>query len=174
MTAIVEGRVWKFGDNINTDLIYPNTAFRAPEKEQHRLTFSSNRPGWVDLVKPGDLIVGGKNFGMGSGRPSGKQFVECGIRAVVSETLNGLCLRNCVVAGLPATECTGVVELFTEGDIGRFDFNSGLITNLTTGKSLQGVPMPPLLLETVEAGGVLSMLVREGYVEEVAFVASST
>jgi 3-isopropylmalate/(R)-2-methylmalate dehydratase small subunit len=77
------------------------------------------------------------------------------------------------VAGLPATECTGVVDLFTEGDMGRFDFNSGLITNLTTGKSLQGAPMAPLLLETVEAGGVLPMLVREGYVEEVAYLASS-
>lgn len=173
MPHVVEGRVWKFGDNINTDLIYPNTAFRVPEKEQYRLTFSSNRPGWVDLVKPGDLIVGGQNFGMGSGRPSGKVLWECGIRGVVAETLNGLCLRNCVVAGLPATQCQGITDLFVEGDIGSFDFESGLITNITRGKSLQGQPMAPLLLDTIRAGGVLPMLVREGYVEATAFVASN-
>ena len=174
MAIIVEGRVWKFGDTINTDLIYPNTAFRTPEREQHRLTFSSNRPGWVDLVQEGDLIVGGRNFGMGSGRPSGKQLRECGIRAVVAETLNGLCLRNCVVAGLPATQCLGVGDLFEEGDIGRFNYTTGLITNVTRGRSLQGEALAPLLLETIEAGGVLPMLVREGYVEAVAFVAAST
>ena len=61
MPHVVEGRVWKFGDNINTDLIFPNTAFRLPESEQYKLTFSSNRPGWVDQVRPGDLLVGGEN-----------------------------------------------------------------------------------------------------------------
>ena len=173
MDYVVEGRVWKFGDNINTDLIYPNTAFRAPEKEQHRLTFSSNRPGWVDQVREGDLIVGGLNFGMGSGRPSGKMLYECGIRGVMAETLNGLCLRNCVVAGLAASQCKGVTDLFEEGDVGRFDYVTGLVTNVTRGRSLKGEPVAPLLLETVRAGGVLPMLVREGYVEAAAFVAAS-
>ena len=173
MAYVVEGRVWKFGDNINTDLIYPNSAFRTPEAEQYKLTFSSNRPGWVNQVSPGDLLIGGANFGMGSGRPSGKVLGECGIAGVVAETLNGLCLRNCVVAGLPATQCKGVTGLFEEGDIARFDFTSGLVTNVTRNCSLQGDPVAPLLLATVADGGVLPMLVREGYVEATAYVAAS-
>ena len=79
MAYVVEGRVWKFGDNINTDLIYPNTAFRAPEKEQHRLTFSSNRPGWVDLVKEGDLLVGAEALHLHAGMVRGVQLVEAHI-----------------------------------------------------------------------------------------------
>ena len=67
-----EGRVWKFGDDVNTDLIFPNRAFREPLAAQHRFVFSANRPGWIDAVQPGDLIVAGQNFGMGSGRPVGR------------------------------------------------------------------------------------------------------
>ena len=173
MSQVLEGRVWKFGDNINSDLIYPNTAFRSPEAEQYKLTFSANRPGWVAEVKPGDLIVGGRDFGMGSGRPSGKVLRACGIAGVVAETLNGLCLRNCVVEALPAMQCLGVTDLFEEGDIGRFDFASGLVTNVTRNRSIQGTGMPQLLLDIVAAGGVLPMLVREGYVEAAGFVASA-
>ena len=173
MANVIEGRVWKFGDNINTDLIFPNTAFRTPEAEQYKLTFSANRPGWVDAVRPGDLIVGGTDFGMGSGRPSGKVLRECGIAGVVAESVNGLCLRNCVVAGLPAMQCRGVTDLFEEGDIARLDFASGLVTNVTRNRSLQGTSVPQLLLDIVASGGVLPMLVREGYVEATAFVAAS-
>jgi 3-isopropylmalate/(R)-2-methylmalate dehydratase small subunit len=173
MPHVVEGRVWKFGDNINTDLIFPNTAFRLPESEQYKLTFSSNRPGWVDQVRPGDLLVGGENFGMGSGRPSGRMLQLCGIAGVVAETLNGLCLRNCVTAGLAATQCKGVTNLFEEGDIGRFDFSTGLITNVTRGVSLQGQALDQLLLDIIDGGGVLPMLVREGYIEPRPYVAPS-
>src|SRR5215213_6034480 len=63
-----KARVWKFGDNINTDLILPNVAFYLPAQEQIAYIFRANRPGWVDLVKPGDILLGGKNFGMGSSR----------------------------------------------------------------------------------------------------------
>ena len=68
---ILTGRVWKFGDQINTDLIMPNSSFRLPEKERSRMAFSAIRPGWADMVRPGDLIIGGQNFGLGSGRPVG-------------------------------------------------------------------------------------------------------
>ena len=165
MELIREGRVWKFGDNINTDLIFPNRAFRMPEEEQHKLVFSANRPGWVDQVQEGDLLVGGQNFGMGSGRPVGKLLAACRIRGLVAESINGLCLRNCIAFALPALECPGVTDLFNEGDVGRIDFVSGLVTNLTTGATRRGKGLPPLFLETIGAGGVLPMLIREGYIE---------
>jgi len=160
-----EGRVWKFGDNINTDLIFPNRAFRMPEQEQHTLVFSANRPGWVEQVQEGDLIVAGVNFGMGSGRPVGRLLAECGIRGVVAESVNGLCLRNCVVYSFPVIECKGVSQRFGEGDTARVDFGTGVVTNLTTGASLQGKGLPALLLDIVLSGGIIPMLVREGYIE---------
>jgi|SoiMethySBSTD1v2_1073268.scaffolds.fasta_scaffold44802_2 3-isopropylmalate/(R)-2-methylmalate dehydratase small subunit len=167
------GRVWKFGDNINTDLMLPHTAFRMPKAEQHTLCFEAIRPGWVKEVKPGDLIVAGENFGMGSGRPVGTILVACGIAGVVAEAINGLCLRNCVNFSLPAIDCPGVTAIFEDGDTARIDYLSGRVENLTNGKSLQGKPLASLLADIVLAGGVVPMLVREGYVEETAFIASS-
>ena len=67
-------RVWKFPDNINTDLILPNRAFYLTPEEQVKFVFSANRPGWVDLVQPGDILIGGKNFGMGSSRPAARSL----------------------------------------------------------------------------------------------------
>ena len=160
-----EGRVWVFGDNINTDLIFPNRAFRLPEAEQPRLVFSANRPGWVDEVKPGDLIVAGENFGMGSGRQIGRQLKMCGVEGVVAESVNGLGLRNCVNWSLPPLACRGVTALFAEGHVARIDYGTGRVTNLTTGATLDGTPLPPLLIDIVLAGGVIPMLVREDFIE---------
>ena len=79
------GRVWKFGDLINTDLIMPSKAFRLPKTEQHTLCFEAVRPGWARQVKPGDIIVAGENFGMGSSRPIGEGMRAAGIVAVITE-----------------------------------------------------------------------------------------
>ena len=160
------GRVWKFGDNINTDLILPNTAFRLPEKERNKMCFYANRPGWTDLVQPGDIIVGGHNFGLGSGRPVGSVLQGCGIIGLVAESIAGLTLRNSVNVSLPGIDCPGVTELFEEGDIARIDYMSGKVENVTRNKSLQGKPLEQLLAEIVVAGGVIPMLIREGYVED--------
>ena len=69
MALSFKGRVWKFGDDINTDLMVPAIAMTKPAEERLKYCFSANRPGWVDMVKEGDIIVGGKNFGLGSSRP---------------------------------------------------------------------------------------------------------
>ena len=71
-----QARVWKFGDNINTDLILPITGFYLTPQEQTRLVFKANRPGWVDEVQPGDILIGGKNFGMGSSRPAARLLLR--------------------------------------------------------------------------------------------------
>lgn len=166
------GRVWRFGDHINTDLILPNVAFRLPRAEQHRLCFEAIRPGWVDQVAPGDIVVAGENFGMGSGRPVGAILLACGIRGVVAESVNGLCLRNCVNYSLPAIDCPGVTALFADGDRAEIDFRTGRVANLTTGRSLDGRPLPELLAGIITAGGVIPMLVREGYIEPEPFIAA--
>ena len=165
MSLVREGRVWKFGDAINTDLIFPNRAFRLPIAEQYKLVFSANRPGWVDQVQKGDLIVAGEDFGMGSGRPVGRLLGECGIAGVVATSINGLCLRNCVTFGFPAFSYSGILDMFEEGQRMRVDYASGRIDNLTTGKHVQAEPLQKLFQDLVIGGGSIPMLVREGWIE---------
>jgi 3-isopropylmalate/(R)-2-methylmalate dehydratase small subunit len=165
MPLVRTGKVWKFGDNINTDLIFPNHAFRLPLDEQHRQVFSANRPGWVDLVAPGDLIVAGSDFGMGSGRPVGRLLSECGIAGVIATSINGLCLRNCVTFGFPALSAAGILDLFEEGDVACVDYGTGAIENLSSGKSLRAEPLPQLFQDLIRAGGTIPMLIAEGWIE---------
>ncbi len=168
------GRVWKVGDNINTDLIFPNSAFRLPLEEQYRKVFSANRPGWVEQVEKGDILIAGKDFGMGSGRPVGRLLGECGIGGVVAESVNGLALRNCINFGMPAIDCRGILSLFEEGQVARIDFRSGLVENLTTGESLSGMALPDVLADLSMDGGILQMLVKKGLIEPTPTLASST
>ena len=117
-----EGRCWIFGDNVNTDLMYPNASFRASEEERRRLVFSANRPGWSSEVRQGDILIAGTNFGTGSARPGPKYFKDLGIAALLAESINGLFLRNCVNYALPAMECKGIATLAREGEVVAVDF----------------------------------------------------
>jgi|EndMetStandDraft_4_1072995.scaffolds.fasta_scaffold59297_2 3-isopropylmalate/(R)-2-methylmalate dehydratase small subunit len=159
----VTGKVWKFGSDINTDLVIPNFAIYLPRNEQPQHCFVANRPGWVDEVQPGDIIIAGTNFGVGSGRPIGDVFVDLGIAAAVAETFNGLGLRNCVNAGLPSLPCKGILDAFDEGDIAEVDWGTGEVKNLTKGTVVVGQALPDVLQDIVEAGGVEIMLKKEGY-----------
>ncbi|HEY8450135.1 MAG TPA: 3-isopropylmalate dehydratase [Bacillota bacterium] len=162
--ATFRGRVWKFGDNINTDLMMPNIAFSAPVDEQPKYVFWALRPEWSSQVRPGDILIGGRNFGTGSSRPAARQLVKLGIAALVAESINGLFLRNCVNFGLPAFSCPGVTEIFEEGQIAVVHFDTGVIENETTGQRLEGRALPPALRELTLAGGILPLLREEGFI----------
>jgi 3-isopropylmalate/(R)-2-methylmalate dehydratase small subunit len=174
LELVHSGRVWKLGNEINTDLILPAAAMRLPKSEHHKFCFESIRPGWTKAVRPGDIIVGGENFGMGSGRPIGSVLRACGIVGLVAESINGLALRNCVNFSLPGIDCPGVTAIFEDGDTARIDFISGKVENTTRGNSIQGKPLARLLAETVIAGGVIPMLIREGFIRDQHFIASTT
>ncbi|MCC7105729.1 MAG: 3-isopropylmalate dehydratase [Chloroflexi bacterium] len=161
----VEGRTWVFGDNINTDLMWPGTAFRATDEERRKLVFSANRPGWSSEVRQGDLIVGGGNFGTGSSRPAPRLLRELGVAGLVAESIAGLFFRNSVNFALPVMECPGVTKLVEEGDALSVDFATGVVRNTRTGQELKGEPLPPFLLEIVDAGGVKARLIRDGFVD---------
>src|SRR3712207_7568731 len=94
-----------------------------PLEEQPRYVFSANRPGWVDLVAEGDLIVAGRNFGTGSSRPAARVLALLGIGGVIAESINGLFFRNSVNYAFPVLECPGVLEAFEEGDEAEFDLD---------------------------------------------------
>lgn len=163
MANTFSGKVWKFGHDINTDLVIPNFAVLMPVEEQLEHCFSANRPGWVDEVRPGDVLVVGRNFGVGSARNIGAIFHGFGISGIVAESFNGLGLRNCINAGMPSLPCPGVLDAFEEGHVAEVDWTTGAVRNATTGASLQGAPIPPQLQRIIAAGGVEDVLRSEGY-----------
>ena len=163
MADTFTGKVWKFGDDINTDLVIPGFAVMWTLEEQLPHCFSANRPGWVDEVQQGDVLIAGRNFGVGSARPIGDVLRDNGISGVVADSFNGLGLRNCINAGLPSLPCAGILDAFDEGDIADVDWTTGAVHNVTKGTSLQGTPVPKALREIVKAGGVEAVLRNEGY-----------
>jgi 3-isopropylmalate/(R)-2-methylmalate dehydratase small subunit len=163
MAQTFKGKVWKFDDDINTDLVIPGFAVLMTLEEQLPHCFSANRPGWVDEVRPGDVLLAGRNFGVGSARPIGDVLRGVGIIGVVAESFNGLGLRNCINAGLPPLPCPGIIDAFDEGDTAEVEWTTGDVRNVTKGSSLQGNPIPEGLRDIVEHGGVEAVLRSEGY-----------
>lgn len=161
---MIRGRVWVFGDDVNTDVMMPGDTLYGSEVVQTRALFSTVRPGFVDLVQPGDILVAGRNFGCGSSRPAARSLVNVGIRCVVADGINSLFLRNCISYGLQAFSCAGVHAAFQEGDIAEVACETGRITNPRTGVSLQGDRLPPHLLAIMRGGGILPSLERRGLI----------
>jgi 3-isopropylmalate/(R)-2-methylmalate dehydratase small subunit len=159
----VSGRVWVFGDSLNTDAMYPAFAMKMsiPEAAEH--VFYEVRPEWASSVAAGDVVVAGRNFGVGSSRPVATLFRHLGVAALVAEEFNSLFFRNAINAGLPALTVPGVTGVFSDGDVGRFDVASGFYWNETTGVSGQAAPLPRLILEILASGGILPRLAEQGY-----------
>ncbi|WP_158219286.1 MULTISPECIES: 3-isopropylmalate dehydratase [unclassified Achromobacter] len=163
--AMLRGRIWKFGDNINTDMMMPNVARTLPEDEQKKLCFESIRPGWSALVGAGDIIVGGKNFGTGSSRPAAKLLKQLGIVAVVAESVNGLFVRNCVNYGILPLNCAGIAAATTDGEELEIDVDSEIVRNVSKGIALDSQTLPDQLIQLALAGGIRPLLKRDGYLK---------
>jgi 3-isopropylmalate/(R)-2-methylmalate dehydratase small subunit len=159
----VSGRVWLFGDSLNTDAMYPAFAMKMDIPEAAKHVFYEVRPGWTDEVAPGDIVVAGKNFGVGSSRPVAALMRHLGVGALVAEEFNSLFLRNAVNAGLPAATVPGVTSAFDDGDVGEFDIAAGHYVNETKGTEGDFPRLPALVLEILASGGVLPRLAEQGY-----------
>ena len=105
MNATITGRVWVFGDSVDTDAMYPAFAMKLDVPEASKHVFYQLRPGWTDLLEPGDIVIAGKNFGVGSSRPVAALFRHLGVAALVAEEFNSLFFRNAINAGLPRSPC---------------------------------------------------------------------
>jgi len=162
---VISGKVWSFGDDINTDLLQPSDAIFLPVAEQKLRCMSANRPGWAEEVQPGELLVAGRNFGTGSSRPAARLLKDLGIACLLADSINGLFFRNCVNYAFPALEVEGVSEAFEEGDVAEVDFDNATVTNSRSGEQLQGLLWPPELASVLKAGGLIPLLVAEGLVE---------
>lgn len=152
----MRGRVWKFGDNIDTDLIiaarYLNTS-EPSELAKHVMEDAD--PDFVSKMQKGDIIVAGENFGCGSSREHAPIALKAaGISAIVAPTFARIFYRNAFNMGLPIFELKEVDEI-NEGDTIRIDMDSGEIINETTGKSYKFNPIPEFMQELVNAGGLI-------------------
>jgi 3-isopropylmalate/(R)-2-methylmalate dehydratase small subunit len=167
-SKIVRAKVWKFPENVNTDQIIPNRAYYFAPEDQLPYIFDAMRPGWVDQMKKGDIIIAEKNFGMGSSRPAARNLHLLGVGCLVADTINGLFYRNSVNFGLPAMECPGVSALFEEGQTAELSFEDFSVKNLDTGESLQAQVVPESLLHILMAGGLYPLLEAEKMIAPVA------
>lgn len=161
---MLEGKVWCFGDDINTDLIAPTPYIYMPAKEQARHVFEANRPGWVNAMKAGDFIVAGRNFGMGSSRPAPMALNALAVGCVLADSINALFFRNCVSFGLLALECPGVSQLFKEGEKAQVSFENFTVANPVSGTRLKAVPVPESLISLMRGGGIMPLLENEGLI----------
>jgi len=160
----VTGKVWIFGDEINTDLIFPHGAFGASPEEQCRLCMSDNRPGWSAQVEKGDILIAGKNFGTGSSRPGALILKRLGLSCMAAESFNGLFYRSCIGYGFGAIAVPGITEMFVEGDIAELDLSAGTAKNLRTGELRQGNRLSPAMIEMIEADGIEGVLKTKAYI----------
>jgi 3-isopropylmalate/(R)-2-methylmalate dehydratase small subunit len=161
---MLKGKVWIFGDDINTDLILPTPYIYMPAKEQARHVFEANRPGWIDEMTAGDVIVAGRNFGMGSSRPAPLALKALSLGCVLADSINALFFRNCVSFGLPALECPGVSQLFHEGELAQVSFDGFTVVNCINQKVLKAVPVPESLVNMMRRGGIMPLLESEGLI----------
>ncbi len=135
---VFEGRVWKFGDSINTDLMMPGAEVLSKrglsDKEAAQYCMAANRPGWAAQVQEGDIIIAGRNWGCGSSRPAARLFKALGISVIVAESVSRLFFRNAINIGLPVLICPGCSAVFAEGDQARININNGEVKNLTSAR----------------------------------------
>lgn len=150
----VTGTVWKFPqDDINTDQIRRKNYAHLPIKEQAQRCLETLDPGFAAKVKPGDILVGGRNFGCGSSTPVHLTLMALGIAAVVAESFSRIFFRSSISAGLLVNPCPGVLELVNTGDRIELDAAEGNLANLTTGRVMVVERLPDFLREMIEMGG---------------------
>jgi 3-isopropylmalate/(R)-2-methylmalate dehydratase small subunit len=156
---IFEGNCWKFGHNIPTDMMVPAAVTFGGMSEMVKHVLENANPDFPKQVKPGDLIVAGRNFGCSSGRAIAPKAIKgTGVSVIVAELFSRTFYRNGHEIGLPLLEVAGVHDLVETGDRVRVDIQQGIVENLTSGKSLRGTPPPEFLLEMVKAGGLIPLL----------------
>jgi 3-isopropylmalate/(R)-2-methylmalate dehydratase small subunit len=160
--ANIDGKVWTFGKDIDTDLIiaarYLNTS--VPE-ELAKHVMEDADPEFVSKMQKGDVIVAGENFGCGSSREHAPIALKAaGVAAVIAPTFARIFYRNAFNMGLPIFELKESAEI-NEGDTISVDMNAGTITNKTTNKTYNFTPIPPFMQELIDAGGLMEYAQNE-------------
>ena len=154
------GHVFKYGDNVDTDVIIPArylNSFDAQELASHAM--ADIDPEFVNKVQPGDIIVANKNFGCGSSREHAPLAIKtAGVSCVIASTFARIFYRNAINIGLPIIECKEASVEINAGDEVLVNFDTGVITDVTTGKSYQGQAFPPFMQGLIDAGGLVNYI----------------
>ena len=159
---MMKGKTWKFGDDINTDLIIParylNTS-RPEELARHCL--EGVDPEFSKKVRQGDIIIAGKNFGCGSSREHAPIALKAaGVSCIVAQSFARIFYRNSFNIGLPILECPEAVDAISEGHEVEINMESGAIRDVTRGKTFKARPIPKFMQELVRTGGLLNYTMR--------------
>lgn len=156
----LRGRVWKLGDDVDTDVIIAGRYLHLSDpQELAKHCLEDVRPDFVTGVRPGDIVVGGRNFGCGSSREHAPLALKAaGASCVIAESFARIFYRNALNIGLPIFECPEAAAAVQEGAGVAVDTSAGKITDLTTGKSYAASPFPPFIEELIICGGLISYI----------------
>jgi 3-isopropylmalate/(R)-2-methylmalate dehydratase small subunit len=151
----IKGKVWKFGDNVDTDAIIPGKYLVINQpKELAKHAFENMRPEFAARVKKGDIIVGGENFGSGSSREHAPLALKENISVIIAKSFARIFFRNAINIGLPVLECD-TTEI-DEGDILEVDLNKGIVFNKTKNRAYDVSPLPMFVRRIIESGGLVN------------------
>ena len=155
-----KGTVHKYGDNVDTDVIIPARYLNSSDaKDLATHCMEDIDKEFVNKVKPGDIMVANKNFGCGSSREHAPLAIKtAGISCVIAETFARLFYRNAINIGLPIIECPEAARDIRDGEQVEVDFDSGIITNVTTGESYQGQAFPEFMQRIMKADGLMNYI----------------
>ena len=151
------GNVFKYGSNVDTDVIIPARFLTTADPELLKVHCMEDIDAdFVKKVKPGDIIVAGKNFGCGSSREHAPVAIKaCGVSCVIAEDFARIFYRNSINVGLPILECPEAARAVQAGDELEVDFDTGVIKDLTLGQTWQARPFPEFIKNIIDAGGLL-------------------
>lgn len=158
-----QGNAFKYPDNVDTDVIIPARYLNTSDARELALHCMEDIDReFVKRVQPGDVIVAGWNFGCGSSREHAPLVIKtCGTGCVIAKSFARIFYRNAINIGLPILECEQAAQEIEAGHEVTVDFDTGIITDVTTGKSYQAQPFPPFIQNIIRSGGLLNSL-REG------------
>ena len=155
-----KGFVFKYPDNVDTDVIIPArylNSFDAKELASHVMVDLD--PTFVDRLEPGDIVVAKSNFGCGSSREHAPLALKtAGVSCVIANSFARIFYRNAINIGLPILECPEAADAIAAGDTVEVDFDTGVITDVTTGATFQAAPFPPFIQNIIKKGGLLASL----------------
>ena len=161
---LARGKVFKYGDNVDTDVIIPARYLNTSDaKELAAHCMEDIDAEFGDKVENGDIIVADKNFGCGSSREHAPLAIKtAGVSCVIAKTFARIFYRNSINIGLPILECVEAAEKIEGGDVVEVNFDTGVITNVTRGESYQGQAFPEFMQEIIKADGLVNYINNKG------------
>lgn len=160
---ILKGKIWKLGDDISTDLICPGRFYhlRSNIEELAKHTFEDILPDFSKNVQKGDIVVAGKNFGLGSSREHAVLVIKTlNVSCIIAKSFARIFFRNCINNGLPAIECD--TDEIYQDDILEINLSTGILKNLTKGSTQTFIPFPSFAQNIISSGGILEFIREKG------------